>query len=105
VEPATRLLELARLSRECPVAVVLDIDMFDLDAPAICRAVSEHHSASVLATMQAPKKVPRLIKAGCQSVGEIEKRAYGIFEARGREDGRDVDDWLEAEQEVAARRR
>jgi len=31
--------------------------------------------------------------------GEIERRAYELFIARGRQDGRDVDDWLTAERE------
>jgi hypothetical protein len=31
---------------------------------------------------------------------DIERRAYELYESRGREDGRDLDDWLEAEREV-----
>ena len=31
----------------------------------------------------------------------IARRAYELYEARGREDGRDVDDWLAAEHELA----
>lgn len=30
----------------------------------------------------------------------IEQRAYEIYEQRGREGGRELDDWLRAEQEV-----
>ena len=30
----------------------------------------------------------------------IRRRAYELYEARGREDGRDLDDWLKAESEV-----
>ena len=30
----------------------------------------------------------------------IEARAYELFEQRGREDGRDLDDWLQAESEI-----
>jgi outer membrane protein TolC len=32
----------------------------------------------------------------------ITRRAYEIYEARGREDGRDLDDWLQAERELGA---
>jgi Protein of unknown function (DUF2934) len=32
----------------------------------------------------------------------IQQRAYELFEARGWEHGRDVEDWLEAEQQVRA---
>jgi len=33
---------------------------------------------------------------------EIRRRAYALYEQRGREDGHDVDDWLRAEVELAA---
>jgi Protein of unknown function (DUF2934) len=33
---------------------------------------------------------------------QIRQRAYELFEARGREHGRDVGDWLEAEQHLRA---
>jgi DNA-binding response OmpR family regulator len=56
---------IALLAREPPVAVILDIDLFTLDGPAICRAVNEHETTSVLATMSAPERAPAMIKAGC----------------------------------------
>jgi outer membrane protein TolC len=31
---------------------------------------------------------------------DIERRAYALYEARGREDGRALDDWLQAEREL-----
>ena len=31
---------------------------------------------------------------------EIRRRAYEIYEERGRQDGRDVEDWLRAEAEI-----
>ena len=31
---------------------------------------------------------------------EIRRRAYELYEARGREDGHDLDDWLGAEGEI-----
>ena len=31
---------------------------------------------------------------------EIRRRAYELYESRGREDGHDVDDWLRAETET-----
>jgi len=30
----------------------------------------------------------------------VAQRAYELFEERGREDGHDLDDWLEAEREL-----
>ncbi len=34
----------------------------------------------------------------------IRRRAYEIYEARNREDGHDLDHWLEAEAEVSSER-
>ena len=31
---------------------------------------------------------------------EIAQRAFSLYESRGRQDGHDVDDWLQAEQEL-----
>ena len=31
---------------------------------------------------------------------QIRRRAYEVYEARGREDGHDVEDWLAAEAEI-----
>jgi len=36
---------------------------------------------------------------------DVARRAYELFLARGRVDGHDVEDWLEAERQLAARRR
>ncbi len=33
----------------------------------------------------------------------VRTRAYELYEARGREDGHDVEDWLEAEAEITGR--
>jgi Protein of unknown function (DUF2934) len=33
----------------------------------------------------------------------IASLAYGLYEQRGREDGHDLEDWLEAEQRIAGR--
>ncbi len=32
---------------------------------------------------------------------EIARRAFELYVARGREDGRDIDDWLRAERELS----
>ncbi len=36
---------------------------------------------------------------------EIRRRAYELYETRGREDGHDLDDWLQAKAEVLGTRR
>jgi Protein of unknown function (DUF2934) len=35
---------------------------------------------------------------------EIRRRAYELYEQRGRRDGREMDDWLQAEAEVTGRK-
>ena len=34
---------------------------------------------------------------------QIRRRAYELYEARGRGDGHDLEDWLEAEAEITGR--
>ena len=48
------------------------------------------------------KKAPTLVRtAPPKNIEErIRLRAYELFEARGREHGRDLDDWLQAEAEI-----
>ena len=33
----------------------------------------------------------------------IHRRAYEVYEARGREDGHDLDDWFRSEDEITAK--
>ena len=40
-----------------------------------------------------------------ESAPSVAVRAYELFQERGREPGRDVDDWLRAEQELQSARR
>jgi DUF2934 family protein len=44
-------------------------------------------------------------KTGAEAVVEqIRCRAYELYEARGCEDGHDLEDWLRAEDEITGRR-
>ena len=36
---------------------------------------------------------------------EIRRRAYELYDQRKRQDGHDLDDWLQAESEVATKRK
>jgi hypothetical protein len=52
------------------------------------------------------KAVLRETESSVQNTGsatiryeDIERRAYALYEARGREDGHALDDWLQAERE------
>jgi hypothetical protein len=43
---------------------------------------------------------PRTIPDPTMLEEQIRLRAYALYEARGREDGHDLDDWLQAEAEI-----
>lgn len=47
------------------------------------------------------KRTPTPITDAPKNVEErIRRRAYDLYEARGREDGRDLEDWFRAESEI-----
>ncbi len=46
------------------------------------------------------KKRSRKISTEPHSEEQIRRRAYELYEARGRVHGHDLDDWLRAEQEI-----
>lgn len=57
--------------------------------------------------MQRTPSMPTLLRTTHQttkSTGEIQeqirRRAYELYEQRGRDDGHETDDWLQAESEV-----
>ena len=51
-------------------------------------------------------KQARSVSGGTQDVAEdIRRRAYELYEQRGRQDGHDVEDWVRAEEEVTRNRR
>ena len=49
-----------------------------------------------------PSKKPPVTAAGDpqELENQIRERAYELYEAHGREDGHDVEDWLLAEEEI-----
>jgi hypothetical protein len=54
--------------------------------------------------MQAKEKPTLISSTAPEKVSEqIGRRAYELYEARGREDGHDLEDWLRAEQEITGR--
>jgi Protein of unknown function (DUF2934) len=46
---------------------------------------------------------PRMTETGIEE--QIRQRAYGLYEGRGRAEGKALDDWLQAEEEVLALRK
>jgi hypothetical protein len=55
-------------------------------------------------TPSAPPRESSNEIVGTASSNAVAVRAYKLFEERGREPGRDVDDWLRAEQELRSAR-
>ena len=45
-----------------------------------------------------------VMKSGSELQGEIRRRAYELYEQRGRNDGHEVSDWLQAESELAQKK-
>jgi hypothetical protein len=50
---------------------------------------------------KAPARVRTMAAADLQE--EIRRRAYELYEERGRGDGHDIEDWLRAEAEITGR--
>ena len=46
------------------------------------------------------KKTPTAVNESQELEIQIRERAYALYEARGREDGHDLEDWLRAEEEI-----
>ena len=48
-----------------------------------------------------PRNIPTAAHPNLEE--EIRRRAYELYEKRGREDGHDLDNWLRAEAEITAK--
>jgi hypothetical protein len=46
------------------------------------------------------KKTPTLVSESRELKEKIRQRAYELYEARGRDDGHELEDWLRAEEEI-----
>ena len=48
-----------------------------------------------------PRQTPTQVTKSTPDLQEqIRRRAYGLYEQRGRDEGHELDDWLQAESEV-----
>jgi hypothetical protein len=50
------------------------------------------------------KKPPATARSARQERRQIRLRAYELYEARGREDGHELEDWLRAEEEITQKK-
>ena len=50
------------------------------------------------------EQLPSAVFAYAELDERIRTRAYALYELRGREDGHDLDDWLQAEAELTSDR-
>ena len=56
-------------------------------------------------SMDATKKPPTKVISEPQELeSQIRLRAYELYEARGDEDGHELDDWLRAEEEITRKK-
>ena len=51
-----------------------------------------------------PKKPPTAINEPQELEDQIRLRAYELYEARGREDGHDLEDWFRAKEEITIKK-
>jgi len=52
-----------------------------------------------------PKRSPATVASEPHELEhQIRVRAHELYEARGREDGHDLNDWLRAEEEIASKK-
>ena len=56
------------------------------------------------APSKAPASVPQHKNPVSNVEDEIRRRAYELYEQRGREDGHDLEDWFRAEEEITQKR-
>jgi hypothetical protein len=79
-----------------------------------CLPIKNGLSANGLGRQETTNKGNRIMKkdshrkqvatAGLRIEGEIRQRAYELFEARGGQDGYELEDWLHAEEEITGRK-
>jgi hypothetical protein len=49
-----------------------------------------------------PQTEPEVTESGIDLQEQVRCRAYELFEKRGKEDGHDINDWVQAESELTA---
>jgi hypothetical protein len=64
------------------------------------RARMKLEEANPMLKSTSPKKAILTVQPRI-TVEDIRSRAYELFEARGREDGHDLEDWVRAEEEIS----
>jgi hypothetical protein len=62
-------------------------------------------SRETVAVAADPSSAQAHTEVGAVNATEIACRAFDLYLTRGRKDGHDVDDWLQAERELQARAR
>jgi hypothetical protein len=54
-----------------------------------------------ISTIPNPPTAPQTTESSTDLTEQVRCRAYELYEQRGREDGHELDDWLQAESEIA----
>ena len=62
-------------------------------------AKAKTNERAATAASRAPKALAQQTSV---TNNDVARRAYDLYLARGREDGHDVDDWMQAERELRA---
>ncbi len=76
-------------------------DLCHRKSPGLCTAAKKGGYAM---NTNPTKKPPATVASEPQELeNQIRQRAYELYEARGREDGHNLDDWLRAEEEITVK--
>lgn len=65
----------------------------------MAKSAKRHANTAVTSAADRARKEP-IARTTDVSESDIARRAYDLYLARGREPGRQLDDWLQAEQEL-----
>jgi len=79
------------------------LENVEISAPQVTRLARWSKGVSPMAKVPA-KKPPATVASEPQELeNQIRQRAFELYEARGREEGHDLEDWLRAEEEITAK--
>ncbi len=86
-----------RTDKATPAAAAHAAEMVAVTAPVDLAPVAARHQALQAVTAT---DIGRPLSSNGPSLAQIERRAYEIYLERGGTDGRDIEDWLEAERQL-----
>lgn len=66
-----------------------------------CLEEQSSRTSKRISTLPNSPTAPQTTESSTDVTEQVRYRAYELYEQRGREDGHELDDWLQAESEIA----